>query len=232
MKSNMMKLPDFSDEQKKLRAVISQFNKPSSILDIGCGYGRNLIFLSELGFTNLTGVEKNSELREYVSNQGYKCLSPDEIEAESGKYGLLLMSHIIEHFECGDLKEFLEYYLGLLSDDGFLLIVTPLLHSNFYNDFDHVKPYLPIGFNMVFGRDSAQVQFQSPFILDLVNIKFYRQPYQIQFHPSIYLKNTHAWPIYVNRILKLLFFMTRGFLGKKIGWIGLYKLHGKREGIN
>jgi len=61
------------------------------------------------------------------------------------------MSHIIEHFAPHDLLPFIDSYLHRLQPGGRLIICTPLLTKNFYNDFDHVKPYQPVGIGMVFG---------------------------------------------------------------------------------
>lgn len=220
---------NFSDERRRLIRLLESIDRDTPVLDVGCGYGRNLDLLRQMGFTRLTGVEKNPQLAAEVSARGFRCLSPEQAEQEDGSYGMLLMSHIVEHFEYQDLKGFIENYLRLLSEGGSLVIVTPLFHDAFYNDFDHVKPYLPIGLNMVFGEDAAQVQFQSAYTLRLENIDFYKDQQRIRFHPSLYLSGRQAWPIQLNRLLKLLFVLSRGHLGRKIGWMGLYRYQGLRK---
>jgi hypothetical protein len=117
----------------------------------------------------------------------------------------------------------------MLCNGGTLVIVTPLFHDSFYNDFDHVKPYFPIGLNMVFGVESAQVQFQSTYALRLENIDFFRDQLRVRFHPALYLPGSIAWPIHLNRLLKLLFVSSRGYIGRKIGWMGLYRFLGSRK---
>lgn len=222
---------NFSDERRRLVRLLEPIDRDMPVLDIGCGYGRNLELLRQLGFTNLTGVEKNPQLAAEVRSRGFQCLSPEQVGQEEGCYGMLLMSHIIEHFEYPDLHEFIEDYLRLLRNGGALVIVTPLFHDSFYNDFDHVKPYLPIGLSMVFCEVGAQVQFQSTHALRLENIDFYRDQQRVRFHPSLYLPGSQAWPIQLNRLLKLLFVMSGGYMGRKIGWMGLYRHLGIRKSV-
>jgi predicted SAM-dependent methyltransferase len=65
------------------------------------------------------------------------------------------MSHVIEHFSPKDLIPFLDDYLDRLKVGGRLVIAIPLLTPYFYDDFDHVKPYHPMGILMVFCADRA-----------------------------------------------------------------------------
>lgn len=220
---------NFSDERRRLVRLLDPIDRNTAVLDVGCGYGRNLELLRQMGFTQLMGVEKNPHLADEVRARGFQCLSPEQAQQEKGCYGMLLMSHIVEHFEYPDLKAFIESYLRLLSEGGSLVIVTPLFHDAFYNDFDHVKPYLPIGLNMVFGEQMAQVQFQSSQTLRLENIDFYRDQLRVRFHPSLYLGGSEGWPIQLNRFLKFLFVLLGGHVGKKIGWMGLYRYLGTRK---
>ncbi len=176
----------FSDEQRRLTKLLQSLDRNTPVLDVGCGYGRNLLLMRQLGFANLAGVEINPGLAAEVRAKGFQCYRPEEIQGHDNHYGMLLLSHIVEHFEHVNLKEFLERYLRCLRKDGILLIVTPLFHDAFYNDFDHVKPYLPLGVNMVFGEEAAQVQFQSSTVLRLEAIDFFKDQLRVRFHPAIY----------------------------------------------
>jgi SAM-dependent methyltransferase len=219
----------FSDERRKLTKLLRDLDRNTPVLDVGCGYGRNLLLMRQMGFTNLAGVEINPVLAAQVRAQGFECFSPDDMEGNSGRYGMLLMSHIIEHFEYVSLKSFIESYLRCLRSEGFLVIATPLFHDAFYNDFDHVKPYLPLGINMVFGAEAAQVQFQSSHVLRLEAIDFFKDQLRVRFHPAIYKLGSQAWPIQLNRLLKLLFVLSGGLIGRKVGWIGCYRQLGSRS---
>ena len=162
--------------------------------------------------------------------RGITCLTPEELlrEEASGSYSLLVMSHIIEHFEYSDLRKLIESYLDCLAENGHLLIATPLLHWSFYNDFDHVKPYYPIGLQMVFGEGTSQVQFQSDRMLRLEDIDFFKDQLRLQFYRGLFLPDAASFPIHLNRVLKLLFVLSGGSIGRKVGWIGLYRYLGRR----
>ena len=219
----------FSDERRKLTKILRGLDRNIAVLDVGCGHGRNLLLMREMGFTNLVGVEINPILASQVRALGFKCYSPEELEGSDSRFDMLVMSHIIEHFEYVNLKSFLERYLAYLLDNGKLVIATPLFHDAFYNDFDHVKPYLPLGINMVFGEEVAQVQFQSSTVLKLEAIDFFKDQWRVRFHPAVYKPGSQAWPIQFNRLLKLLFVLSGAMMGRKVGWIGLYRHIGQRN---
>ncbi|MHB8742005.1 MAG: methyltransferase domain-containing protein [Sulfuricaulis sp.] len=222
---------EFSDEAKKLALILGRIDKNQRILDVGCGFGRNIKVLRELGYRNITGVEKNTAIVAENKQQGISCLTPEELEARHGveQFDVILMSHIIEHFDHVSLKKFIEDYVGFLSAGGFVVIVTPLLYPSFYNDFDHIKPYYPMGLQMVFGPSPSQVQFQSDDVLQLKDIQFYKDQFRLQYYRRFYLSEANPLPLFVNRLLKLFFFVSRGRFGKKIGWIGLYQYLGQRK---
>lgn len=60
-------------------------------------------------------------------------------------------------------------------------------------------------------------------------IDFFKDQWRIKFHPAIYKPGPQAWPIQLNRFLKLLFMMSGGSMGRKVGWIGRYRLLGSRS---
>ena len=99
-------------EQKALASMITTFcSTDSKILDVGCGFGRNIKALSALGYQNITGVEVNSQIAAFNNQQAIPCITPDEFDKQNYQYDLILMSHVIEHFAPADLVEFLDRYL-------------------------------------------------------------------------------------------------------------------------
>jgi len=193
------------------------------ILDVGCGYGRYLRDLNARGY-EVTGVDTNPELVKANQKAGLHCLTADEFARTHDSYDAVLMSHVIEHFPPNDLVPFLDSYLDRLKVGGQLIIATPLLTPYFYDDFDHVKPYHPIGILMVFGTEQAQVQYYSRNKLTLEDIWIRRSPLRPPHTRGRYLHSIKARPRQVLEFLSaLLFRASGGIIGESDGWVGLFK---------
>src|SRR5579859_4156528 len=65
------------------------------ILDVGCGYGRNLEWLKAKGF-NATGVEANPGIVKACRDAGLSCLDVKDFQKTTDQYDMLLMAHIVE----------------------------------------------------------------------------------------------------------------------------------------
>lgn len=225
-----VKLPQYNHEQREFARLLSSIDRGARILDVGCGTGRNLDLLRSLGFAKLVGVDRNPDLVTGVVQRGFTCLTPEQLETENTEpFDLVLMSHIVEHFHHAELLDFLERYLKRLRIGGYLVIITPLFSSVFYNDFDHVRPYLPMGISMVFGEELAQVQYRSRTVLRLADLRFYRGPLRLQFFRAIYMNAGGGLPLWINRLLRLLFAVSGGIVGQRMGWMGLYEYAGDRD---
>ena len=199
-------------------------NENKSILDVGCGYGRYMKIISKL-YPNITGIDVNQKSINDLKRQGFQALSIDEFNKTNTKFDVIILSHIIEHFTPNDLLNFLENYLIHLNNDGYLIIGTPLLSKYFYDDFDHVKPYHPNGFKMIFENKKSQVQYHSKFNLKMIDINFRRSPFKIVFHRSFYIKKSTKYPYLINFLLSLLFKISFGKIGKIDGWCGVFQLN-------
>ena len=196
----------------------------SSCLDVGCGYGRNMRLLQSYGYT-VTGVEKNSDIVEYNQSQGLNCFSIDDFHiSNKQQYDCIIMSHIIEHFNPLDLFHFMDTYLDLLKPQGLLIIATPLMTEYFYDDYDHVKPYHPTGIQMVFGKETAQVQYQSRNKLALKDIWFRKSPRISTLLRSKYIRTSKRYFVQIYDLFQaVLFKITLGLTGRRDGWVGLFQ---------
>lgn len=191
-------------------------------LDVGCGYGRNLVLMRDLGI-DVQGVEANREIVRANRDAGLPCLTVEEFENSTEQYDLILMSHIIEHFQPDDLLKFVDTYLDRLNLGGYLIVLTPLYSKYFYKDFDHIKPYHPTGFSMVFGTGNAQVQYYSRNKLELVDIWFRKGPFKRIYARDLYLSKSAPFSTFINILLAILFKASFGLFGQLDGWMGKYK---------
>ena len=212
------------NESMCLRRFVRALKLPPhhKVLDVGCGYGNNLVLLREIGLKVL-GVEVNPAIVAKNRETGLTCVTVDEYNAIEGKYDLILMSHVIEHFQPHDLITFMDSYLDRLNVGGFFIIVTPLFSSYFFEDFDHVKPYHPTGINMVFCSEDAQVQFYSRNRLKLIDIWLRKGPFKIIFMRDVYKPKFLHFSIVLNIVFTFLFKLSFGLIGSVDGWIGVYR---------
>lgn len=217
----------YDHDQPIIRKFLDKYAKSEKsqyqVLDVGCGYGKKTIALATAGY-DVLGVDVNPQLVEICQKQGLNCITLEELSQRTEKFDAILMSHIIEHFNPSDLKEFMDSYLDRLKSGGYLIIATPLLTDYFYEDFDHIQPYLPVGILMVFGKSTTQVQYYSRNKLGLKDLQFRRRPYRFVFVRGKYIRN---WTTKFYQVLEfigvLLYFVSFGWLGKKDGWVGIFQ---------
>ncbi|MBD2077877.1 class I SAM-dependent methyltransferase [Phormidium sp. FACHB-592] len=224
IKKIISRLRDIRSEEEKILEFISSLRLSSTqaLLDIGCGYGNKLKPIQALGI-NAVGVDANAVLIQRNREAGLSCMTSEEFKQTDDTYDVLLMSHIIEHFMPERLLEFMDSYLDRLKLGGHLIIATPLNSPYFYDDFDHIKPYHPVGIDMVFGGSELQVQYYARNCIQLQDLWFRREPLKLTFFAGLYVKKHSRLPKLINLLLALLFRLSFGVIGKTNGWIGLYK---------
>jgi len=215
-----------SEESEALKQLLSIPSiREKRILDIGSGRGRFLMALQSHGL-QATGVEINPHLRHALIQKGFKVLSPEEFQSGASQYDVLILSHIIEHFGPAELLDFLGSYLKRLSATGHLLILTPLLNPDFYDDYDHVKPYTPGAISQLLSGDAGdQVQTNLPFQVKLKELWFRKTPFRFKFFRAAYLKEGLVIRS-INLFLAFLFQLSFRTFGKKDAWIGLFQRTG------
>lgn len=216
-----------AEEENMIKFINSiKSSDDSMVLDVGCGYGRNMVLVKEKSIWagKIVGVEVNQHIVDENRKNGFVCYNVDEFKNIDQKYDCIIFSHIIEHFTPNDLKEFLEFYLERLNNNGYVIIATPLMHDGFYMDFDHIKMYHPVGISMVFGWNNAQVQYYSNIKLRLQDLWFRKTPYKIYNKRGRYIEDkfTGIWD-FVDFFYNIIYKCSFGLIGKTNGWMGLYK---------
>lgn len=104
---------------------VGLFKKKSKILDVGCGSGKLLYLLRELGFKNLLGADPYNKDDILYSN-GVKILKLN-IHQVRGKFDLIMFHHSFEHM--ADPIETLKSTSRLLAKNGKCLIRIPIVDS-------------------------------------------------------------------------------------------------------
>jgi SAM-dependent methyltransferase len=204
-----------------LRRHIAQNGR---VLDIGCGYGRNLVALRANGFDAL-GVEINQTIVDKNRENGLPCISPSELKNKKEKFDAILLSHVVEHFGPGDLLRFLNEQFNFLKTEGIVVIATPLMNPNFFDDFDHVRPYHPESLLLVYGRSgTSQMQYHGDFGLELLDLWYRKSAPRLSFSRGRHVPglSRKVFAI-VNRLLAALHWASCGIFSFTDGWVGVFQ---------
>jgi len=103
----------------------------SRILDVGCGSGQLLLYLKEVGFRSLLGIDPLLE-QDIRYDAGVTVLKTF-LSDVSGVYDFIMLNHVIEHMP--EPLEILRLVRGLVSDTGHVLIRTPVADSYAYRRY-------------------------------------------------------------------------------------------------
>jgi ubiquinone/menaquinone biosynthesis C-methylase UbiE len=106
-------------------------NRKSRILDVGCGNGRLLFSLREIGFENLLGIDAyiDSDIKYGNGTEIRKT----RIQSVPGKWDIVMFQHSLEHIP--DQFETLKTVAELLTEKGVCLINMPTVSSYAWNHY-------------------------------------------------------------------------------------------------
>jgi SAM-dependent methyltransferase len=98
------------------------------VLDVGCGTGAWLKRLSEAGFTNLWGIDRDlSGLGFAAATTAVADLDADRLPFDGQKFDLITAIEVIEHLE--NPGRLYRLFATHLTDSGIALVTTPNIHS-------------------------------------------------------------------------------------------------------
>ncbi|SMC61422.1 class I SAM-dependent methyltransferase [Moheibacter sediminis] len=109
---------------------IAALNKNMSILDIGCGNGKLLFSLKEMGCKNLTGIDPY--LKDDIITPNVKIYKKN-IEELTGKWDFIMLNHSFEHME-NPLTVFKKIN-DILNDNGTCMIRIPTSSSDAWEKY-------------------------------------------------------------------------------------------------
>jgi 2-polyprenyl-3-methyl-5-hydroxy-6-metoxy-1,4-benzoquinol methylase len=146
-----------SEETFLRRTLKARSFRGARLLDVGCGFGKLYEIIRSQG-VEYVGVDVNPDIVEHNLNLQRVVYTDAQFCSTTDLFDVLLLSHLIEHFEYSDLVKFLNTHLSRLKQGGIIIIFTPLYHRGFYDDFDHIKPYNPEALRQLFCKSSKQTQ--------------------------------------------------------------------------
>jgi len=107
-------------------------NRQRSVLDIGCANGMLTAFLKQQGFSEVVGIDINSQLIEQArKNVDTEFVAGDaEIFLRSGRqFDVIFALNIIEHIERDQLVDFMAAVYQALRPEGFVIVRTPNMNN-------------------------------------------------------------------------------------------------------
>lgn len=176
-------------------------NKNDRVLDLGCGMGRFLLALREMGYTNLTGVEINNDLAGICRKDGLNVICSDVLDflmKETEPYDVIYLSDVLEHIENDKQIELLAAIYRNLSESGFLYISVPNACSPIglyfrYIDWTHLSSFTETSLSYVLrnaGFDDINIREMNPPTDQLFQL---REPFRLIYGAE--LGKDHENPI-------------------------------------
>lgn len=134
----------------------SNVKEYKSVLEIGCGAGGILKAFKETG-VNVLGIDLGSEYINYGKDNGLNlvsCNSLELLECYEGKFDIIILSHVMEHFL--DIYSELNTIRKLISDRGVIYIELPgIKNLHFSYECDLLK-YLQNAHTYHFNLDTLK----------------------------------------------------------------------------
>jgi SAM-dependent methyltransferase len=111
--------------------------KVSSIIDVGCGNGRLLEELRNLGFSDLTALDPSAKCIAGVKDKGCKGVAGSIFNvATTARYDGVIMSGVLEHIR--DLSRAMQTVKKMTARNGLFFVFVP--DASRYQDYDSI-PY-------------------------------------------------------------------------------------------
>ena len=137
--------------EQNLQPFLKKLSKQSRILELGCGRGEVLDFLSKQGFSSAEGIDTSEEQVMAAKRYGLQVYHSDVFEflqATHHAYDLIFAIDFVEHFTRQELIQLLYGIKEILNKNGHLIFRTPNGQGIFagqiiYGDLTHMTILTP-----------------------------------------------------------------------------------------
>ena len=120
-------------------------DRNAAIVELGCGYGALLSFLSAQGYRNIAGVDLSPEQVEAAARLGNQVVESDMLsylQPRAGQFDAIIAIDVLEHVRKEDMLDTLEAIARALKPTGRFIAQTVNADGPFsgryrYGDFTH-----------------------------------------------------------------------------------------------
>lgn len=179
-------------------------NRSARILEIGCGYGRNLLALQALGYTHTYGIDLSAEQIAYAREK-LRLSQVEHADALSwlrqaeGEFDCILLIDVLEHLDLDTLMALGQLIREKLALGGHVIVQVPNdlspLNPFRQGDLTHLRAFTP---------QSLQ-QFFSSVDLHMLGIHS-----ALPIGKGFGLLRRLLWRVVFNPLLSLLYFLLHG----------------------
>lgn len=220
---------EYSRVRRLFQGFASASPRPLRVLDFGCGRGKYLRCLAELGH-QVEGVDANPDYVAEGRAAGFEINSPDELLAGDASFDIVLLSHLVEHLPPAELATLIPRLCARVVPGGRLVLITPLLGERFFHDFSHIRPYYPQSIRHAFGQQTSEISFGNASLIELKDIYFFKDPYRTRTWRSFYVGGglAGAFTRALNALFDGLWRLSGGRIGATTSWLGVYEVSAGR----
>lgn len=180
--TNPMALTEQMEQYKRRWGKYLPTNLESIILDIGCGSGEFLIFLSDFGYINLEGIDISLDQIESAKIHGLKNVFVADaipfLKQTEKKFDIVSVLNLLEHLTRDELFELLDLVVSKLYNGGVVLGVVPNSKSLFgarvrYADITHENSFTPESLYQLFhavGLSEVRIYEHGPLIHNIPSL--------------------------------------------------------------
>ena len=133
-------------------SFLASYSRDANVLDIGCGVGNFVAYLSAKGFNRITGVDSSKEeitiCQDNIKDVDFILDSIENYLKRTDQYfDIISVFSLLEHIEKEDMVDLMKLIKSKIKKNGVLIFSTPNMGTLFgntngrYNDFTHTMGF-------------------------------------------------------------------------------------------
>lgn len=145
-------------------------DKRYTMLEVGCGECRFVKKVKQIcPNIDITCIDINPDLCAIAKGLGCPVINSDLLQLKPvQKYDIVHCSHVIEHFGYPEITQVLDFLMASVDEGGRLIVRSPLMRDEFYNDIDHIRPYPPEAIDAYFNYNQQQKKGDVEIVIESV----------------------------------------------------------------